>query len=74
MKKAYKVELFSEMMDMEMNVATAEEASRIYFAGMDSGKYYKGHVISNETGEVFHHFLIEKYGNGVRLSQWVAVE
>lgn len=74
MKKLYRVELFSDMMDMEANVATIEEASALYFKGMDSGFYHSGHVLSNETGEVFCYFSIEKNGNGIEISQWVAVE
>lgn len=74
MKKPYRVELFSNMMDMEANVATIEEASNLYFKGMDSGFYHSGHVLSNETGEVFCHFSIQQNGNGIEIFQWVAVE
>lgn len=74
MKKPYRVEMFSDMMDMEANVATIEQASDLYFKGMDSGFYHSGHVLSNETGEVFCHFSVEKVGNGIEISQWVAVE
>ena len=56
MMKPYKVECFSPFMDMEMNCICMEQAEDVYLKALDSGFYFRGHIVSNETGEVICHF------------------
>lgn len=73
MLKPYKVELFSNLI-VETNVATAEQASKLYFQGMENGFYHRGRVVNNETGEIICSFSTKKTENGIEFSQWVATE
>lgn len=70
--KQYKVEGFSALMDAEMNVHTIEQASDIFETMMNSGYYYKGHIVDNFTGEVYCHFRQVTEGNGIKLEYWTA--
>lgn len=54
--KKYKVEMFSAGLDAEMNVADYMEALRIYCRMRDSNVYESGHIVDNETGEVYVFF------------------
>ena len=54
--KKYKVEMFSAGLDAEMNVADYSEARLIYCRMRDSGVYESGHIVDNETGEVYVFF------------------
>lgn len=74
MKKPYKVELFSNLMDVEANVATVEQASDLYFKGMENNFYHSGRVVNNKTGEIICCFSTEKKENGIEFSQWVTTE
>ena len=56
--KKYKVEMFSDGLDMEMNVHRVEEASAVYMKYRDSGNFDRGHIVDNETGEVYAMFEI----------------
>ena len=56
--KKYKVEMFSEGLDMEMNVRTVEEASVVYMKFRNSKDFNRGHIVDNETGEVYAMFEI----------------
>lgn len=58
MKKKYKVEMFSDGLDMEMNVRTVEEASAVYMKYRDSRDFNRGHIVDNETGEVYAMFEV----------------
>lgn len=69
MMKKYKVEMFSEGLDAEMNVTTLEEAMKIYCRMRDSEIYDRGHLMSNETGEV----LMVFFPNTITvMTEWVA--
>ena len=70
--KRYKVEGFSEMMDAEMNCRTAEEASDIFEMMMNSGHYYKAHIVDNFTGELYCYFHQTVEGGGVKMEYWTA--
>ena len=70
--KQYKVEGFSAMMDAEMNVHTAEQASDIFETLMNSGHYYKGHIVDNFTGEIYCYFHKEVDGGGIKMEYWTA--
>ena len=72
MKKQFKVEGFSELMDAEMNVKTPERATEIFEMFMDSELYYKGHIVDNFTGELYCYFNKVKDGNGIKLEYWTA--
>ena len=58
MKKKYKVEMFSDGLDMEMNVRTVEEASTTYMKFRDCGDFNRGRIVDNETGEVYAMFEV----------------
>ena len=70
--KQYKVEGFSCMMDAEMNVHTAEQASEIFEMMMNSEHYYKGHIVDNFTGEVYCYFHKEQEQGGMKVEYWTA--
>ena len=72
MMKKYKVEGFSNLMDAEMNCATAEQASNIFEMMMNSDYYYKGHIVDNYTGELYCYFDKEVDGNGIKTTYWTA--
>lgn len=54
--KKYKVEMFSAGLDAEMNVADYAEAEVIYCRMKESDVYDSGHIMDNETGEVYAFF------------------
>ena len=54
--KKYKVEMFSAGLDAEMNVADYAEAEVIYCRMRESEVYDSGHIVDNETGEVYAFF------------------
>lgn len=56
--KKYKVEMFSDGLDMEMNVRTVAEASTTYMKFRDSRDFNRGHIVDNETGEVYAMFEV----------------
>ena len=68
MMKYYKVVGESALMDVAMDVVSAEQASELYSMMRDSGIYTNGYVMSNETGELFCHFSYEDGG----ITEWTA--
>ena len=72
MKKQFKVEGFSHMMDAEMNCATAEQASDIFEMMMNSDLYYRGHIVDNFTGELYSYFIKEADESGTKTTYWTA--
>ena len=72
--KKYKVCGFSDLMDAEMNCHTIEQASDLYEMMMNSDFYYKGHIMDNETGELYCHFSRRVEHGGVTVEYWTAFE
>ena len=72
MMKKYKVCGFSALMDAEMNINDAEWASDLFETMMNSGCYYRGYVMDNNTGEVYCYFNKEVDGNGIKTEYWTA--
>ena len=68
MFKKYKVFAESDEMNVTFDCRTAEQASEKYFLLMDMGGFKSGHVMDNETGEIYAHFDREHGG----LTCWVA--
>ena len=56
MFKKYKVFAESDEMNVTFDCRTVEQASEKYFLLMDMGGFKSGHVMDNETGEVYAHF------------------
>ena len=68
--KKYKVEGFSEKMDVEMNLNDIEEVSDLFDAMMESNVYDGAHIMDNETGEVYCYFRKEIECGGVKTIYW----
>ena len=68
MFKKYKVFAESDEMNVTFECLTVEQATEKYFLLMDMGGFKSGHVMDNETGEVYAHFDREHGG----LTCWVA--
>jgi hypothetical protein len=68
MFKKYKVFAESDEMNVTFDCRTVEQASEKYFLLMDMGGFKSGHVMDNETGEIYAHFDREHGG----LTCWVA--
>jgi hypothetical protein len=68
MFKKYKVFAESDEMNVTFDCRTVEQASEKYFLLMDMGGFKCGHVMDNETGEIYAHFDREHGG----LTCWVA--
>lgn len=70
--KNYKVIAESELLDMEVNVNTIEEAHEIFNTYMENNDFYRIVATSNETGEILAEcYRARKYG-GVETILWVA--
>lgn len=72
MKKQYRVMGSSDLMDVEMNCKTAEQASEILDTMIDSGLYYKGCIMDNFTGEVYCTFNFEETETDIVFTCWTA--
>lgn len=68
MFKKYRVFAESDEMDVTFDCRTVEQASEKYFLLIDMGGFKSGHVMDNETGEIYAHFDREHGG----LTCWVA--
>ena len=72
MFKPYRVKVYSEQMNAEMDCATLDNAFRVYEQMMNSEFYHSGDLIDNNTGELYAYFSIERNDNGVFLETWTA--
>lgn len=73
MEKRFKVVANSTIMDAEINVQYEDEAFEMYNDFKDSGSYHQVYIMDNETGELYAHFDKCLDGNGIKITEWVAV-
>lgn len=74
MLKPYKVQAYSELMNAEMNCVTIEQAFTSYEMMKSQPAFHSGDLSDNFTGELYAYFYKEVDGNGVKMTEWVAVE
>ena len=72
MMKKYKVCGFSALMDVEMNINDAEQASDLFETMMNSEVYTHCYIADNNTGDVYCYFNTEVDGNGIKTTYWTA--
>ena len=70
--KKYKVEGFSELVDVAMNTNTVEEAGDFFDTLMASNVYYEGRITDNRTGELYCYFTKEADASGIKTEYWTA--
>ena len=71
--KQYKFEAFCAGIDVEMNSDDYQELKSLYNDYKKRGDCFKGHIVSNVTGEVFRSFHKEFAFGGVEVTEWVSL-
>lgn len=71
--KRFKVVANSTIMDAEVNVRYEDEAREMYEKFRDCGSYHFVYIMDNETGELYATFEKCLDGNGVKVTEWVAI-
>lgn len=74
MRKRYHIEMYSDLMDAEVNIADRDEAIAAYHRMKESKFYFKGIITDNETGEVYADFLYSAGFDGLTFKEWYASE
>lgn len=74
MLKPYKVQAYSDLMNVEMNCVTKEQAFEMFQMFKDSPLYHSGDLSDNYTGELYAYFYKEDDANGIKTTDWIAVE
>jgi hypothetical protein len=70
--KNYKVIAESELLDIEVNVNTIEEAQEAFNTYMEADDFYRIVATSNETGEILADCYRARKCGGVETIFWVA--
>lgn len=70
MLKNWKVEAYSQMMDVETNVCSLEDAIAIYKEFKEDNNYHHIVVLSNVTGEIVAHYDVEANHDGIEFHEW----
>ena len=73
MLKRLKVVCKAITIDVEVNVVTIDHAYDYYNKFKDCDVYSEGYIMDNETGELYATFNKESDGNGMKITEWVAV-
>lgn len=68
----YKVYGLTTNREIDINFRHIEEASDFYYTMLESEEYFRGYVMSNETGEVYAHFEKEICASSVTTTSYCA--